>query len=32
VKIPDNAPTGNAVPLVISMGDKTSRTTTVAVN
>ncbi len=32
VKIPDNAPTGNAVPLVISFGDKTSRTTTIAVN
>ncbi len=32
VKIPDNAPTGAAVPLVISFGDKTSRTTTVAVN
>jgi len=32
VKIPDNAPTGNAVPLVISFGNKTSRTTTIAVN
>jgi uncharacterized protein (TIGR03437 family) len=32
VKIPDNAPTGNAVPLVISLGDKTSSATTVAVN
>jgi uncharacterized protein (TIGR03437 family) len=32
VKIPDNAPTGNAVPLVISIGEKISRTTTVAVN
>jgi uncharacterized protein (TIGR03437 family) len=32
VKIPDNAPTGNAMPLVISLGDKTSSATTVAVN
>ena len=32
VKIPDNAPTGSAVPLVVSFGDKTSRTTTIAVN
>ena len=32
VKIPDNAPTGNAVPLVVSFGEKIGRTTTVAVN
>jgi uncharacterized protein (TIGR03437 family) len=32
VKIPDNAPTGNAVPLVVSFGDKTSQTTTIAIN
>ncbi|HKQ74494.1 MAG TPA: S8 family serine peptidase, partial [Blastocatellia bacterium] len=32
VKIPDNAPTGNAVPLVISLGDKTSGATTIAIN
>lgn len=32
VKIPANAPTGNAVPLVVSFADKTSQTTTVAVN
>ena len=32
VKIPDNAPVGNAVPLVVSFGDKISRTTTIAVN
>jgi len=32
VKIPDNAPTGNAVPLVVSFGEKVSKTTTVAVN
>src|SRR5262249_4084945 len=32
VKIPDNAPTGNEVPLVISLGEITSRTTTIAIN
>ena len=32
VLIPDNAPTGNAVPLVISFGGRTSSVTTIAVN
>src|SRR5262249_6616092 len=32
VKIPGNAPTGNAVPLDISLGDKTSGAATIAVN
>ncbi len=32
VKIPDNAPTGNAVPLIASFGDRSSKTTTVAIN
>ena len=32
VQIPANAPTGNSVPLVISFGEKTSKTTTIAVN
>jgi uncharacterized protein (TIGR03437 family) len=32
IRIPDNAPTGNAVPLIMLFGDKISRTTTVAVN
>lgn len=32
VLIPANAPTGNAVPLVIATGNNTSRTTTIAVN
>jgi len=32
VLIPDNAPTGNAVPLVISFGGWTSSVTTIAVN
>lgn len=31
-QIPINAPTGNNVPLVINFGDKTSRTTTIAIN
>ncbi|HEY7180467.1 MAG TPA: hypothetical protein VIC84_03560, partial [Blastocatellia bacterium] len=32
VLIPDNAPTGNAAPLVISFGGRTSSVTTIAVN
>src|SRR5215813_12311044 len=32
VLIPDNAPTGNAVPLVVSFGGRTSSVTTIAVN
>lgn len=32
VQIPANAPVGNAVPLVISFGEKNSRTTTIAVS
>ncbi|HKX29505.1 MAG TPA: S8 family serine peptidase [Blastocatellia bacterium] len=32
VLIPANAPTGTAVPLVVSMGGASSRTTTVAIN
>lgn len=32
VLIPDNAPTGNAVPLVIALGGRTSSVTTIAVN
>jgi uncharacterized protein (TIGR03437 family) len=32
VQIPANAPTGNSVPLVISFGEKNSRTTTIAIN
>lgn len=32
VRIPDNAPTGAAVPLVITYGNRTSRSTTIAVN
>lgn len=32
VKIPDDSPTGGAVPLVISFKEKTSRATTVAIN
>ncbi len=32
VQIPANAPVGNTVPLVISFGEKNSRTTTIAVN
>jgi uncharacterized protein (TIGR03437 family) len=32
VRIPENAPTGMAVPLVVSMGERNSQTTTIAVN
>lgn len=32
LRIPNNAPVGSAVPLVISLGGRTSATTTVAVN
>jgi uncharacterized protein (TIGR03437 family) len=32
VQIPANAPVGNAVPLVISFGERNSKTTTIAVN
>jgi uncharacterized protein (TIGR03437 family) len=32
VQIPANAPTGSSVPLVISFGEKNSKTTTIAVN
>jgi len=32
LRIPDNAPVGNAVPLIINLGGGTSATTTIAVN
>jgi uncharacterized protein (TIGR03437 family) len=32
LRVPQNAPTGNAVPIVVSQGGKTSATITVAVN
>jgi uncharacterized protein (TIGR03437 family) len=32
VQIPANAPTGAAVPLIISSGENVSNTTTIAVN